>query len=297
MVEEEFKEYQLACIRQVSADHELSLLAKVSATVLVLKHMNLDTLDAWPAVETLARDVGRGKTQVQESLLALERHGHLHIEKTKGGKCVTNRYKPILKPPGNPEGMESKPTGNPEGNECKPSGFPEVKKGKPSGNPDCSGEQTLRDFGSNPPDFRTKPSGIPEGNLDTETNKETRETRGGDIYPAAQSDSGKSDAKNDPDFAAFWNTFPRKVSPGAARVAFEKARKVASLETILDGARRYASERLNEDPKYTKHPATWLNGECWLDEPKPVHVLPAGRDDGRPMTQFEREFLKSGLPQ
>jgi hypothetical protein len=40
---------------------------------------------------------------------------------------------------------------------------------------------------------------------------------------------------------------------------------------------RYAAERTGEDDKYTKHPATWLNAECWKDAPtasparKPSH--------------------------
>jgi hypothetical protein len=30
---------------------------------------------------------------------------------------------------------------------------------------------------------------------------------------------------------------------------------------------RYAAERAGQPPKYTKHPATWLKGGCWADEP------------------------------
>ena len=30
---------------------------------------------------------------------------------------------------------------------------------------------------------------------------------------------------------------------------------------------RYAAQRDGEDPQFTKHPATWLNGKCWTDEP------------------------------
>ena len=31
-------------------------------------------------------------------------------------------------------------------------------------------------------------------------------------------------------------------------------------------AKGYAIERAEEDPRYTKHPATWLAGGCWADE-------------------------------
>jgi hypothetical protein len=29
---------------------------------------------------------------------------------------------------------------------------------------------------------------------------------------------------------------------------------------------RYAAERRGEDPRFTKHPATWLRKGCWSDE-------------------------------
>ena len=32
---------------------------------------------------------------------------------------------------------------------------------------------------------------------------------------------------------------------------------------------RYAAERTGQDAHWTKHPATWLNNECWKDEPAP----------------------------
>jgi hypothetical protein len=35
------------------------------------------------------------------------------------------------------------------------------------------------------------------------------------------------------------------------------------------GAMRYAAERTGQDHKFTKYPTTWLNGDCWTDEPPP----------------------------
>jgi hypothetical protein len=40
-----------------------------------------------------------------------------------------------------------------------------------------------------------------------------------------------------------------------------------SNEAMLAGAKRYAGKRAGQDPKYTKHPATWLNAGCYADEP------------------------------
>lgn len=68
-------------------------------------------------------------------------------------------------------------------------------------------------------------------------------------------------------FEEFWKVYPRHVAKGTARRSFEKALKTASAGTIIAGARRYAAERAGQEPKFTKHPTTWLNAECWTDEP------------------------------
>lgn len=68
-------------------------------------------------------------------------------------------------------------------------------------------------------------------------------------------------------FDAFWTAYPRKVGKGQARTAWAKAIKAADPATITAAATRYATERAGADPKYTPHPATWLNGERWTDEP------------------------------
>jgi len=87
----------------------------------------------------------------------------------------------------------------------------------------------------------------------------------------------RSDVSVKPDFETefeqqFWPIFPRRAGKGQALKAFKAARKRVELSLILDGARRYADERRGENPEYTKHPATWLNGQCWTDEPVPKFV-------------------------
>jgi hypothetical protein len=69
------------------------------------------------------------------------------------------------------------------------------------------------------------------------------------------------------DFDTFWKLYPRRVEKFTARSAWDKALKHGTPEEIVEGARRYASERAGENIRFTKHPATWLNGGCWLDEP------------------------------
>jgi hypothetical protein len=66
----------------------------------------------------------------------------------------------------------------------------------------------------------------------------------------------------------------------AARKAYDKARKSATAEELELGAMRYAAVRTSEDPTYTKHPSTWLNNKCWLDEPEPPRSANFGDGGG-----------------
>lgn len=73
-------------------------------------------------------------------------------------------------------------------------------------------------------------------------------------------------------FDEFWRIYPRKVAKEAARRMYRKSLKLTTSAEILRGAQQYAAERKEADPKYTKHPATWLNSGCWSDEPAPQGV-------------------------
>jgi len=77
------------------------------------------------------------------------------------------------------------------------------------------------------------------------------------------------------DFERFWELYPNKKGKGAARKAFEKAMQgndqtalFKDMELALEAQKRYRNEaRLkNEFMPPWKHPSTWLNQECWLDE-------------------------------
>lgn len=69
-------------------------------------------------------------------------------------------------------------------------------------------------------------------------------------------------------FAAFWTVYPKKRNRAEALTAWKAAIKAGvDPQHITAGAKAYADERKNEDPKYTKYPATWLNKGCYDDEP------------------------------
>ena len=70
------------------------------------------------------------------------------------------------------------------------------------------------------------------------------------------------------DFEAFYDAYPRKKDPRKARSAYDAAiKRGATPEQLLVAAERYAAERQGQDPKYTKHPTSWLNADAYLDVP------------------------------
>lgn len=71
---------------------------------------------------------------------------------------------------------------------------------------------------------------------------------------------------DDPDWSAFWTAYPRKVGKGQARKAWTTAIRKADPAAIIAGAKAYGEQRHGQDPQYTAHPATWLNGERWADQ-------------------------------
>lgn len=91
-------------------------------------------------------------------------------------------------------------------------------------------------------------------------------------------------SKGDPLFDRFWEAFPRKEGKGHAKRAWMKATKATDPERIVTGAERYRDDP-NREKKYTRLPSTWLNGECWDDEPLPQTEKPK---TGGPVTVMDQ---------
>jgi hypothetical protein len=89
-------------------------------------------------------------------------------------------------------------------------------------------------------------------------------------------------------FEAFWSHYPRKTGKGAARKAFEVACRKADPLVLHVAAGRFAATR--PDPKFTPHPATWLNQERWLDE----ELQPKAAPEPFKGTSNGQVFVKQG---
>lgn len=76
-----------------------------------------------------------------------------------------------------------------------------------------------------------------------------------------QPDEGRVDEVSG--FEAFWQIYPRRVGKGQARRAFALALGKVGLSSLLAALRAY---EFDPRERFQPHPATWLNGERWLDE-------------------------------
>lgn len=86
--------------------------------------------------------------------------------------------------------------------------------------------------------------------------------------PSARPAKPKPGSDDDPHWCEFWAAYPRKVDKGHARSAWAKAVKRTDPSLIVKAAAAYRDDPTRpHEAKYIPHPATWLNGERWGDEP------------------------------
>ena len=74
----------------------------------------------------------------------------------------------------------------------------------------------------------------------------------------------RGDWRQEREFVAFYERYPRKIDPSDAHVAWLKAVRVASPAQIMSGLATYP---FKSDREFVPHPATWLNKRAWETEP------------------------------
>lgn len=63
-------------------------------------------------------------------------------------------------------------------------------------------------------------------------------------------------------FDEFWSLYPRKVGKKPSLLRWKKMSD-EDRQLALESVKSYP---FGDDPKFIKHPTTWLNHECWNDE-------------------------------
>ncbi len=198
--------------------------------------------DAFPAASTLAKKTGLSERGVRKAINDLQSIGELEVD-YKAGPKGCNRYR-VLMPDLAPHAGSTRH--HVPGTRHETTGDPAPRAPEPSLN--------------HPP---TEPSLEPSlsGALFEPQTKPPRKTA---TKPGA-----------DPAFDAFWAAYPRKISKGHARKAWTTATATgtdpAEIITATEAhAARCARNRTEE--RFIPHPATWLNGERWGDQPETDRV-------------------------
>lgn len=79
--------------------------------------------------------------------------------------------------------------------------------------------------------------------------------------------NGSINTSIDDDFSEWYSAYPNKVGKGQAAKAYRTARKLTDQQTLLDGVAAYRRDKPPD--RAWCNPATWLNGQRWLDQPAP----------------------------
>jgi len=268
-----FTHNKFAWLDQVQRDGRRTASAFELAFI-ISRYVNRETGDAWPAQETLAGELHASSRTVRGLLDLLVKNGHLEIVAGRG-RGIVNHYRPVLqnrKPASaqEPENRKEASAFVAEENRKSASKKPEVSRQKTGSQlPTIPlielSDETSEGFPPISPRAVAKPSKV---------KKQTAEPEG---------------------FGEFWSIYPRKIARGAARGAFSRALEKAPGPEIIAGARRYAHARKGEAPRFTKHPATWLRAEGWLDEPEPPgRYTGNGRDQNRQPQSLAKIAMGSG---
>lgn len=120
-----------------------------------------------------------------------------------------------------------------------------------------------------------------------EKEKEKEKEDGGTVFDAAAA------------FEIFYNAYPNKKNVKTARTRWEKMKVTPELfREIMEGLKRAknSQEWTKDDSAYIPHPATWLNGEGWKNEYKPLRqaAVPKAPAGNMPDPLAERRRMMGG---
>ncbi|WP_420100156.1 hypothetical protein [Corynebacterium sp.] len=84
--------------------------------------------------------------------------------------------------------------------------------------------------------------------------------------------SGSSERDPDP-FDDFWSAYPRRVGKQKARGKFTAAvKRAGDAQTVIRGARRFATDPNLPEAQFIPYPTTWLERDGWEDDPLPPRL-------------------------
>jgi len=250
---------------------------------------------AWPSNPELAGRAGMSERAVQTAVAELVRLGELEVRYNAGPKGC-NLYRVITRTP-----AESAPPQNLHPANDAP---PQNLRGPAS--PQASG-QTPADSAPpqnlHHPPAESAPGTGSKPELKISPTERSNPAKSGDDSALFAADDGRTTPKPkakrgrpagqnaaDPRFGEWYAAYPVHKARGDAETAYAKAvREGANPQGLLEAAKRYC-----DDPQvhqgYGKHPATWLNKKCWLDEDRPPPTPPPTANGIRKTNYTDEEY-------
>jgi DNA-binding MarR family transcriptional regulator len=208
--------------------------------MLALADFANDAGESWPSLKVLAQKARLTTRQVCKVLDKLEAEGELRRERSTGGRNRRSHYFINL------DGLENSEIKTVLKKHCnKNSVFGDTKTVS------YSSHALNRHRTVNKKEIAESDKLIPDS-LSTKSKRKL--TRPDPVAPQA--------------FERFYQAFPKHVGRHDALKAWLKLKPDDGLIAVIMAAvERYAAEVRDTTPKFILHPATWLNGKRWEDEP------------------------------
>lgn len=233
--------------RSIDSDDRLTVYAR--SVLMALSSRANEKGECWPSLDTIAQDAKVSKSTVQRVIPQLIEYGYIGKEmRTKRGMTIAPKYRMLF----DKTGAASEEPSDVEGSQSDHPGYSHRPPGVVS--------QTM---GGSQSDHRSIEREVDKGSKDKEVEPPISPKGGDTTKPKRKRHEYTSE------FETFWSIYPRKDDKRRALTAFNNALERATLDEICAGAARYANDP-NRVPQYTKHAATWLNGDCWLNPPLPA---------------------------
>jgi hypothetical protein len=255
-----FARAQFEWLRQVAFDSSLPPTASRVAIALTQYFNRTHDGWAWMSQATLATDIGMPARTVRYALAHLIERGHLVTKRR--GKMETSLYRLELK--NSESDRQAIATHDRQTLATHDRQAVATHYGVTGKNQQSDRQESAQVTGKPLP---TNPLNEP---LEEPIEEESDSRRPVLVLEEGRREVGTLSTHRDScaGFEDWWRQYPKRVAKAAALKAYRTVitKKLATVDELLAGAMRYAAEREGQDPRYTKHPATWLNGGCWADE-------------------------------
>jgi hypothetical protein len=278
--------------KMMSADPNVKP-AGVEVGLCLLHHHNTKSGQCNPSYARIAEWTGLNRDTVIKGVQSLEAAGYLAVDRSigsgdqasKGQRLPSNSFKfdftkinqsEIPTTPGRKSRPpQSEKTTTPVDNSDHPQSEKQTTGGRKSRPKQEKEEQGKIEQGNRTPPAEDTPS-LPMDLSVVEPKAKAQRTKKAKI----------SKEVLEPEFQTFMRQYPRPDDEDEARRAYFSTRRSgrATAPELLNGACRYAAEKIGVDPQFIKAPQNWLKHGSWKNPSRALH-LGAGNHHDQQLAQ------------